>query len=170
MASQAILEGKKAVVAEIANKMKDAQAFVLVDYKGINVEQDTEFRSKARELNVDYKIYKNTMLRFAAKECGYDDLVDVLKGSTAVAFCNEDVVAPAKVVKEFQTDNRLECLTIKGGVIDGAVATLDELEKIATLPSREVLLARMIGSIQAPIANFARVINEIKKKQEEAEA
>ena len=167
MASQAILEGKKAVVNEIAGKMKDAQAFVLVDYKGINVDQDTQFRNKARELNVDYKIYKNTMIRFAAQECGYDALADVLKGSTAVAFCNEDVVAPAKVVKEFATDNRLDCLTIKGGVIDGAVASLEELEKIATLPSREVLLSRMIGSIQAPIANFAHVIDEIRKKLEE---
>ena len=167
MASQAILEGKKAVVNEIAGKMKDAQAFVLVDYKGINVEQDTQFRNKARELNVDYKIYKNTMIRFAAEELGYGELADVLKGSTAVAFCNEDVVAPAKVVKEFATDNRLDCLTIKGGVIDGAVASMEELEKIATLPSREVLLSRMIGSIQAPIANFARVIDEIRKKLEE---
>ena len=170
MASQAILEGKKAVVSEIAGKMKDAQSFVLVDYKGINVEQDTEFRAKARELGVEYKIYKNTMLRFAAQELGYDELSDVFKGSTAIAFCNEDVVAPAKVVKEFQTDNKLECLTIKGGVIDGSVATLDELEKIATLPSREVLLARMIGSMQAPIANFARVVEEIRKKQEEEQA
>ena len=102
MSSETILEGKKAIVAEIVEKMNSAQAFVLVDYKGINVEQDTAFRAKARELNVDYKIYKNTFLRFAAKECGFEGLVDVLKGSTAIAFCNEDVVAPAKDVYKRQ--------------------------------------------------------------------
>lgn len=169
MSSEAILESKKAIVAEIVEKMKNAEAFVLVDYKGINVEQDTAFRAKARELNVDYKIYKNTFLRFAAKECGYDELVDVLKGSTAIAFCDEDVVAPAKVVSEFAKDNALECLTIKGGVIEGSVAKLEELQKIATLPSREALLAKMLGSLQAPISNFACVINAIKEKMEEDE-
>lgn len=170
MSSQAILEGKKAVVAEIVDKMKSSQAFVLVDYKGINVEQDTNFRQKAREMDVDYKIYKNTFLRFAAKECGYDELFDSLKGSSAIAFCNNDVVAPAKVVSEFAKDNQLECLTIKGGVLDGKVASLEELDKIAKLPSREALLAKMLGSLQAPISNFACVINAIKDQKESEEA
>jgi len=169
VSSEIILEGKKAIVAEIVKKMQEAQAFVLVDYKGIDVEKDTAFRAKARELDVDYKIYKNTFLRFAAKECGFDDLTDALKGSTAVAFCNSDVVAPAKVVSEFAKDNALECLTIKGGVIEGSIASLEELEKIATLPSREALLAKMLGSLQAPISNFACVINAIKEKMEEDE-
>ena len=169
VASETILEGKKAIVAEIVDKMKNAQAFVLVDYKGINVEQDTAFRKNAREADVDYKLYKNTFLRLAAKECGYDELVDALKGSTAVGFCNSDVVAPAKVVSEFAKSNDLECLTIKGGVIEGSIASLEELQKIATLPSREALLAKMLGSLQAPISNFACVINAIKEKKEEDE-
>lgn len=170
MSSPAILEGKKAIVNEIVEKMKNAQSFVIVEYKGINVEQDTAFRKKTRESNVEYKIYKNTFVRFAVKELGYDDLADCLKGSTALAFCNEDVIAPAKVVTEFAKDNGVEALKIKGGVIDGKVSPLEEIEKIAKLPSREVLLSKMLGSLNAPISNFACVIKAIKDKKEEESA
>ena len=119
---------------------------------------------KARELNVDYKIYKNTFLRFAAKECGYDELVDVLKGSTAVAFCDEDVVAPAKVVSEFAKENDLECLTIKGGVIEGSVAELEELQKIATLPSREALLQKCLEAYKLQFQTLL-VLSMLSKKK-----
>lgn len=166
MSTGKILEAKQSVVQEIVDKMKDAQSFVVVDYKGIDVEKVTALRKNAREMNVDYKIYKNTMIRFAAKECGYPELVDVLTGSTAVAFCNDDAVKPAKLIYDFVKENKLQTLEFKGGVIDKAVTSVDEIKQIATLPSKEVLLSKMLGSLNAPIANFACVINAIKEQKE----
>lgn len=170
MSSGAILEQKKQVVAEIAEKMKNAASFVIVDYKGINVAQVTALRKKAREMGVEYKIYKNTFLRFAAKECGFDALTDCLEGTTAIAFCNEDAVAPAKLIADFVKDNRLQTLTFKGGVIDGLVTDVDSIQQISQLPSKEVLLAKMLGSLNAPIAKFAYVINAIKEQKDEQSA
>ncbi len=168
MSTGAILQGKKEVVNEIKEKMQKAEAFVIVDYKGITVEQDTILRSNARESGVDYKIYKNTLLRFAAKECGYDELTNCLVGSSAIAFCDNDVVAPAKVIAEYVKSSGVKTLEFKGGVIDGKISSVDEITKIATLPSREVLLSQMLGSLNAPISNFARVINQIREKAEES--
>ena len=168
MSSAAILEGKKAIVSEIAEKMKKSASFVVVDYKGIDVTNVTALRAKAREMGVEYKIYKNTFLRFAAKECGYDELVDVLKGSTAIAFCEDDPIAPAKVIADFVKANDLDTLEFKGGVIDNKVSSVDEIKKIATLPSRDEMLAKMLGSLNAPISNFACVINAIKEQKESA--
>ena len=166
MSSEAILNQKKEIVKEIADKMKAAQSFVLVDYKGITVEQVTLLRAKARQMGVDYKIYKNTFMNFAAKQAGYEELSSCFEGSTAVAFCESDVVAPAKLIAEFVKDNRLQTLNIKGGVIDKTVADTDTIMKISQLPSKETLLAKMLGSLNAPIASFARVINAIKEQKE----
>ena len=125
MSSGAILEQKKQIVSEIAEKMKSAQSFVIVNYKGINVEKVTALRVKAREMGVEYKIYKNTFLRFAAKECGFDALESCFEGTTAIAFCNTDAVAPAKLIADFVKDNKLQTLDFIGGVIDGNVTDVD---------------------------------------------
>ena len=165
MSSGAILEQKKQIVSEIAGKMKEAQSFVIVNYKGINVEKVTALRVKAREMGVEYKIYKNTFLRFAAQECGYDELVSCFEGTTAIAFSDTDAVAPAKLIADFAKDNKLQTLEFIGGVIDNAVTDADSIQKISQLPSKEVLIAKMLGSLNAPIANFAYVINAIKDQK-----
>lgn len=170
MSTGAILDQKKQVVAEIAEKMKSAQSFVIVDYKGLNVENATALREKARSLGVDYKIYKNTFLRFAAKECGYDALIDCLVGTTAVAFCSTDAVAPAKLIAEFVKDKKLQTLEFKGGVIDSKITDIESIKKISQLPSKETLISQMLGSLNAPIANFAYVINAIKEQKEQQSA
>ncbi len=169
MASQVILAQKKEVVAEIVEKMKNSASFVLVDYQGINVEQVTALRAKARAMGVDYKIYKNTMLTIAAKECGYEGLEEAFKGSTAIAF-SEDVIAPAKVISEFVKDNKLQMLKFKGGVIDGKVTSAAEVEAIAALPPKEVLIAQVVGGIKSPITKFALVIKAIADKAQEETA
>lgn len=166
MASEKILAGKAEVVAMIAEKMKNSASFVFVDYKGINVEQVTALRNKAREMGVEYKIYKNTMLRLAANELGYTELADILTGSTAVAF-SSDVIAPAKLFSEFVKDNRLNTLAFKGGVIDGKVTDVESITKIAELPAKEVLIAQVIGSLNAPITKFALVLKAIVEKDEQ---
>ncbi|MFA0816206.1 MAG: 50S ribosomal protein L10 [Anaerofustis sp.] len=165
MSSGAILEQKKQIVSEIAGKMKEAQSFVIVNYKGINVANVTALRVKAREMGVEYKIYKNTFLRFAAKECGYDELVDCFEGTTAIAFSNADAVAPAKLIADFAKDNKLQTLDFIGGVIDKKVTDVESIQKISQLPSKEVLLAKMLGSLNAPIAKFAYALNAIKDQK-----
>ena len=170
MSSEKILNGKKVIVQEITEKMQNAQSFVLVDYQGLSVDHATALRKKAREAGVDYKVYKNTFMRFAAKECGYDELTDALEGITAVAFCNEDAVAPAKLIYDYVTENKLGTLKFKGGVIDKKVTPVDEIAKIAQLPSKDVLLAKLLGSMKAPISNFVYALDAIKKQKEEQTA
>ena len=165
MSSGAILEQKKQIVNEITEKMKNAESFVIVDYKGINVEDVTQLRVKANEAEVDYKIYKNTFLRFAAKECGFEDLIDCFKGTTAIAFSNTDPVAPAKLIADFVKEKKLKSLGFIGGVIDQKVMDLESIQKISQLPTKEELLAKVVGSLNASIANFAYVINAIKEQQ-----
>lgn len=151
------IEAKKALVQEIADKFKNAQATVVVDYRGLNVEEVTELRKKARENNIDYKVYKNSMMRFAAKEAGVEGLLDVLVGPTAVAFCESDPVAPAKLIADFAKDHN--ALEIKAGVVDGKVLDVAGVQDLAKLPPREVLVAKALGGLNAPIAGFANVLN-----------
>jgi len=169
MSSPAILEEKKAIVSEIADKMKQSNSFVVVDYQGITVAQANALRTAARAAGVDYKIYKNTFSRFAAKECGFDGLTDILVGTNAIAF-STDAVAGAKVIADFVKENRLTILKFKGGVIDGKVSGPDEVQAISQLPSKDTLLSQMLGSFNAPIARLAYVINAIKEKQEQQSA
>lgn len=164
MSSGAILENKKQVVAEIAEKMKNSASFILVDYKGINVEQITALRQRSRASGVEYKVYKNTFMRFAAKECGFDELEDSLKGSSAIIFSESDPIAAPKLISDFVKDNKLQILNFKAGVIDGKVESAEAIKKISQLPSREVLLSKMLGSLNAPIAKFVYVVNAIKEK------
>ena len=151
------IEAKQAIVQEIADKMKNAQGTVVVDYRGLNVEEVTELRKKARENHIDYKVYKNSMMRFAAKEAGVEGLLDVLVGPTAIAFCEDDPVAPAKLINDFAGEHK--ALEIKAGVVEGKVLDVAGVKELAELPPREVLVAKVLGGLNAPISGFANVLN-----------
>ena len=167
MPSAKVLEQKKQVVAELAEKMKNASAGVLVDYKGINVADDTQLRAEMRKNNVDYKVIKNTLIRFAAKEAGLEGLDNVLEGTTALAISADDVIAPAKVVAEFAKKNE-NIYNIKAGFMDGKVVSVEEIMEIANLPGKEVLLGRLVGGLQGPIFGLALVLKAIAEKGGEA--
>ena len=167
MPSAKVLEQKKQVVAELAEKMKNASSGVLVDYKGINVADDTQLRAEMRKNNVDYKVIKNTLIRFAAKEAGLEGLDDVLEGTTALAMSADDVIAPAKVVAEFAKKNE-DIYNIKAGFMDGKVVSVEEIMEIANLPSKEILLGRLVGGLQGPIFGLALVLKAIAEKNGEA--
>lgn len=159
MPSAKALEQKKQLVAQIAESLKNAQAGVLVDYRGLTVEEDTNLRNKLREANVQYFVAKNTLIRFAAKETGLDGLDEILNGPTAVAVSAEDPVAPAKVIAEFAKSN--DKLEIKSGFMDGNVMTLDEVNTLAKTPSKETLIAKMMGSLNSPVSGLVRLLNTI---------
>ena len=159
------IEMKKPIVDEIKGYVADAKAAVLVDYRGLTVEEDTALRKKLREAGVVYKVYKNTMLNFAFEGSDFAELSKHLEGPTAVAFGLEDATAPARVLAEFaKTAPNLE---LKAGVVEGVYYDAAGIQVIANIPSREVLLSKLLGSIQSPITNFARVIKQIAEKQEE---
>ncbi|WKY47199.1 50S ribosomal protein L10 [Eubacteriaceae bacterium ES3] len=151
------VEEKQVIVQEIADKFRNSQTAVLVDYRGLNVEEVTELRKKAREAGIDYKVYKNSMMRFAAKETGLEGLLDVMVGPTAVAFCETDPVAPAKLLSEFAKTHK--ALEIKAGMVDGKVLDVKGVEDLAELPPREVLVAKVLGGLNAPITGFVNVLN-----------
>ena len=162
------VELKQPIVAEIAELINVARAAVVADYRGLTVEQDTALRKRLREEGITYKVYKNTMIRFAAKGTEFEALGPHLEGPTALAVSKEDATAPARVLAEFaKTADKLE---LKGGVVEGTYYDQKGINLIATIPSREVLLGRLLGSMQSPIANFARVIDQIAEKQGGAEA
>ena len=159
------IEMKKPVVDEIKGYVEKAQAAVLVDYRGLTVEEDTALRKKLREAGVVYKVYKNTMLKFAFEGSDFEQLSKHLEGPTAVAFGIEDVTAPARVLNEFaKTAPNLE---FKAGVVDGVYYDADGIKVIANIPSKDVLLSKLLGSLQSPITNFARVIKQIAEKNGE---
>ena len=165
MPSEKVLEAKKAQVAETVGILKAAQTGVLVDYRGLNVEEDTELRRKLREANVKYFVIKNTLLRLAAKEVGLDALDEALHGPTAIAVSSEDAVAPAKVIADFAKEN--DKLEIKTGFMDGAVISLDEVNKLAATPNMDTLIAKMMGSLNSPISSLARLLATIADGGEE---
>ena len=159
MPSQKILEEKKQIVAGIAEQFKTAVSGVFVDYCGLTVEEDTELRNKLREAGVEYKVIKNTLTRFAAKEVGFDEIDPILNGPTSLALSMTDEVAPAKVIADFaKKHNQLE---IKGGFLDGKVLELNEVKTLAATPNRETLLAKLLGSLNAPISNLARTLQAL---------
>ena len=159
MPSASVLEQNKKVVADLVELLKSAQAGVLVDYRGITVEQDTQLRNKLREAGVEYKVVKNTLTRFAANEVGYQELDSSLHGPTALAISSTDPVAPAKVLSDFAKD--VEALEIKAGFLDGKVITLDEVKTLANTPSREVLIAKIMGSLNSPISKLVRTLQAL---------
>ena len=157
--SEKVLENKKAMVKQLTERLQNAQAGVLADYRGLTVEQDTELRRKLREANVEYTVLKNSIIRFAAKEVGLEDLDSVLEGPTAIATSNDDVISPAKVLCDFAKGNDL--LEIKAGFVEGKVISIDEVKQYASIPSKEVLLSKMMGSLQSPISKLARTLQAI---------
>ena len=159
MPSQKVLENKKAIVAQLTERFQNAQAGVLADYRGLTVEQDTALRVKLREAGVEYTVVKNNLTRFAANAAGLTELDEALHGPTAIATSNDDVVAPAKVLVEFAKEN--EALEIKAGFVDGKVISLDEVKTYASIPSKEVLISKMLGSMLSPIGALARTLQAI---------
>lgn len=156
------VELKKPIVEEISASIKDAQSVVLVDYRGLTVEQDTELRKQLREANITYKVYKNTMMNFAFKGTDFEALAPYLEGPSAVAISTEDATAPARVLCKFA--KTAEALEVKGGVVEGIAYDAKGIENISKIPSREELLSKLLGSIQSPITNFARVMNQLAEK------
>lgn len=156
------VELKKPIVEEISANIKDAQSVVLVDYRGLTVEQDTNLRKQLREAGITYKVYKNTMMNFAFKGTDFESLTSYLEGPSAIAISTTDATAPARVLCKFAKEaSKLE---IKGGVVEGTVYDAAGIAEIAKVPSREELLSRLLGSMQSPVANFARVMNQLAEK------
>ena len=154
----AALEEKKQLVEEIKGKIGAAKSVVIVDYKGLSVFEDTELRKTLREANVEYRVLKNRLVQKAFNELGYSDFDEALNGPTAVAFANGDPVAPAKILLE--SADKTKKLSVKCGMIDGSYITVDGVKELATLPPKEVLLAKLLGTLEAPISGLARVLNE----------
>ncbi len=160
------VELKKPVVEEISEVVKDAQGVVLVDYRGLTVEQDTILRKQLREAGVTYKVYKNTMMNFAFKGTDFEVLAPHLEGPSAIAVSKEDATAPARVIVKFAKE--APELELKAGVIEGVLYDAKGIAEVAKIPGREELLSRLLGSLQSPVANFARVLNQIAEKGGEA--
>lgn len=163
-----VIEQKKALVDEITTKFKESQSTVVVDYRGLDVAQVTELRKNLRDAGVDFKVYKNTMTRRAIEAAELTDLADTLVGPTAIAFSADDIIAPAKILNEFAKEN--EALEIKGGVIEGEVATLDQIKELATLPNYEGMVSMLLSVLQAPVRNFAYAVKAVGEEKEEQEA
>ena len=162
MPNAKVLESKKAVVETLTGKIQEATSVVFVDYKGLNVAQDTELRKQFREAGVEYTVVKNTLTNFAAKNAGYD-FSKVLNGTTAMASTTGDPIAPARIVSEFAKKNK-DVITIKGGMVEGKVLTVDELKAFGELPSKDALVAQVLGTLLAPISSLAFVISQIAEK------
>ncbi len=160
-----ILEAKQAVVGEITDKLKAAASVVVVDYRGLDVSQVTELRKQLREAGIDFKVYKNSMSRRAAEAVGLEGLNESLTGPNAIAFSNEDVVAPAKILNDFAKKN--DKLEIKAGVIEGVVASQADVKALAELPSRDGLLSMLLSVLQAPMRNFALATKAVAEQKEE---
>lgn len=164
------IEMKQGVVSEISEKLQKSVSCVVVDYKGLTVEEITELRNKFRDAGVDYKVYKNTLVRRAAEQVGnmeqFDDVN--LVGTNAIAFGYEDPVAPAKIVSEFaKTHPKLE---LKMGFVEGEFYDSEKLKELSEIPSREELIAKLLGSLKAPVSNFVYLLDAMIKKQEGQEA
>ena len=160
------VEIKQPIVQEIAENIKDAQSVVLVDYRGLTVAQDTQLRKQLREAGITYKVYKNTLMNFAFKGTEFESLSDSLEGPNAIAISKDDATAPARVLAQFA--KTAPALVIKAGVVEGNFYDTEAMKEISGIPSREELLSKLLGSIQSPITNFARVIKQIAEKDGEA--
>ena len=168
MPSIAILEEKKKVVAELAEEMKNSVSGVIVNYSGITVDDDTKMRKELREAGVKYKVVKNTLTGRACDEAGFADLKQYLSGMTAIAISDNDAVAPAKILKKFA--DKIETFSILAGYVDGAVIDNKSVEALADIPSKEVLIAKFLGSIRSPLYKFAYALQAVADKQAEGDA
>lgn len=174
MPSEKILSQKQEYVSSLSKQIKEAGSGILVDYKGVTVAEDTAMRRELRSEGVEYFVVKNTMLRFAAKENGLNDLESLLEGSTALVLSQGDPIAAAKIVAKYAdkrvAEKKAPVLTMKGGFVDGAIVDAEELSRYAKLPSKETLVAQVLCGMNSPITGLAIVLNEIAKKLEEEQS
>ena len=161
------VELKQPIIQEISDNVKDAQSVVVVDYRGLTVAEDTKLRKELREAGITYKVYKNTMMNFAFKDTDFESLSDVLEGPSAIAISKDDATAPARVLSKFAKE--AEALEIKAGVVEGTFYDANGMKAIASVPAREELLSKLLGSLQSPIGNFARVLKQIAENGGAAE-
>ncbi len=162
MASAAIQSAKAVVIKEISEAINGAGSIVVVDYRGLTVAEDTVLRKSLREQGVNYKVYKNTFVNSAIKGTEFEGISAYLEGPTAIAIGKDDATAPARVLAKFaKTAPKLE---IKGGIVEGTVYDAAGIATIATIPSRDELISKLLGSLQSPITNFARVLKQIADK------
>ena len=157
-AKHQVSPAKVAVVEEMKEKLQASQGVVFVGFTGLTVADVTKLRRKFREGNVEYKVIKNTLTRIAANEVGYEGLAEFLEGPTAMAYSTEDAVAPAKILKEFIKETKTEALTVKVGIADGQIIDAAAVDALANLPSRDELIAKIVGSMQAPISGLVNVL------------
>jgi large subunit ribosomal protein L10 len=160
------LKQKEALVNEVKEKLQKSNSVVLVDYKGINVEDVTELRKRFRTAEVEYKVYKNTLFKRAASELGIETLHEYLQGTVAVAFGYNDAVAPAKTINQFIKDKPKTPISVKAGYIEGKIMDAKDVKALGDLPSREVLIAMLLGGLQGTIRNLAYALNTIKENKE----
>lgn len=156
------VELKQPIIEEISASIKDAQSVVVVDYRGLTVAEDTQLRKELREAGVTYKVYKNTMMNFAFKGTDYESLAPVLEGPSAIAISTEDATAPARILAKFAKN--APALEIKAGVVEGTFYDANGMKAVAAVPSRDELLSKLLGSLQSPITNLARVLNQIAEQ------
>ena len=160
-----VLSEKQAIVAELTEKLKGASAGVLVDYKGITVAEDTALRAECRKNELDYAVVKNTLLRFACKNCGLEEMDEALNGTTALAVSTGDPIAPMSIINKFSKKFNGAKFVIKAGFMDGKVLSLDEVMALAELPSKDALQAQVLGTMLAPITSLAIVLKAIAEEK-----
>lgn len=163
MSAEAI-KVKSALVEEIAAKLKDAQSAVIVEYRGLSVAEVTELRRNLRAEDVEFKVYKNSLVRRATEATGYEELNAQLTGPNAIAFGHSDAVAPARVLAKFAKDH--EALVIKAGMVEGKILDVEEVKEISKLPNREGMYSMLLGMLQAPVSKFARVVKAVAEAKE----
>ena len=156
--NQAVLSNKQAVVAEISDKIKNSESTVVCEYRGLSVAEVTELRRNLRAEEVDFKVYKNTMVERACDDCGYGDLKDVLNGPNAFAF-SKDATAPARVLAKFAKKHK--ALVLKKGIVEGKVVDEDTIKELSSLPNREGMLSMLLSCLQSPVSSFARVVKAV---------
>ena len=162
MAINAKIDLKKPVLEEISAQVEGAQCVLLVNYSGLTVAQDTQLRKELREAGVHYKVYKNTMMKRAFAGTAFESLTKDLDGTNAIAISKDDATAPARVICNFAKDAK--ALELKAGVVEGTLYDVNALNELAKIPSRDVLISKLLGSLQSPITNLARVLNQIAEQ------
>lgn len=165
MPSEKVLQAKKQVVADLVEKIKNAPAGVLVNYIGINVADDTKLRKELREADVEYTVVKNTLLRFAFNELGMSGLDEQFNGTTALAISKADPMAAARIICKYSKEIEGDVFSVKAGFMDGAAIDAATVKEIANIPAKEVLIAKMLGSLNSPIAGLAMVLDQVAQKQ-----
>ncbi|MGG4145590.1 50S ribosomal protein L10 [Paenibacillus algorifonticola] len=164
MANANIIQEKQQAVEVITAKLRDSSSTVVADYRGLNVAQVTELRKQLREAGIEFQVLKNSLVRRATEAAGLSELNEILTGPTAIAFGNEDAVAPAKILNDFSKKN--DALKLKGGVVEGKIVDMDQIKALAELPSRDGLLSMLLSVLQAPVRNFALAVKAVGEQKE----